>query len=79
MGCNLSVLPNLDSVFEVQQANQEPPVQEHSAIDKNVRERIREIRAGINVVKNRDALVKQYTPLVYKIAIVAPSIWTWPI
>ena len=68
MGCNLSVLPNLDSVFEVQQANQEPPAQEHSAIDKNVRERIREIRAGINVTKNRDALVKQYTPLVYKIA-----------
>ena len=68
MGCNLSVLPNLDSVFEVQQANQEPPAQEHSTIDKNVRERIREIRAGINVAKNRDALVKQYTPLVYKIA-----------
>ena len=68
MGCILSGLPNLESVIEVQHSIQEQPAPEHNNIDKRVREIIREIRAGINVAKNQNALVKQYTPLVYKIA-----------
>ena len=58
----MSVLPNLQSVVEVQ------GVLEAKSIDNTVRALIREIKAGINVTKNQEILVKQYTPLVYKLA-----------